>query len=249
MVITLDNKAFEDILARLREMRLPEMANQLIMMKESGELYTMSALEVLDRLTGEEKMSRRNNTIQRYLKASKMSQPYATLNGFKKDAITNKSVFAQLCDDTYITRKRNIIVLGACGTGKSYLVNAFVADACSHLHTALYCRMFELLTDTNNERLTAGETSRTIRKYTRPEVLVIDDFMNVTLTEKESLDLFKILEYRYSNASTIIASQFEPREWHNKMQNPILADSILDRVTGGAYTLVLTGDSLRQKAQ
>lgn len=247
----MDNTMITDILTRLREMRLPEMANQLMMMQESGELYALSVLDVLDRLTSEEKMSRRNNTIQRYLKAAHLSQPYAKLNSFEKNAsrITNRSVFKQICDDSYIAKKRNIIILGACGTGKSYLANALVSEACSHLHTALYCRMFELISDTNNERLITGETSKSIKKYIRPDVLVIDDFMNTTLTEKESLDLFKILEYRYSNASTIIASQLDPKEWHSKIKNPLLADSVLDRVKGGAYTLILSGDSYRQKPE
>lgn len=175
-----------------------------------------------------------------------MSQPGASLNELRVTAERriNESVLKQLSGDDYILRRRNVIILGACGTGKSFLANALVSSACSHLHTALYCRMFELLGDTNNERLLSGETTKTIRKYVKPEVLVIDDFMNTSLNEKESLDLFKILEYRNLNSTTIIASQLEPKEWYYKIANPILADSLLDIVTEGALKLILSESKL-----
>ena len=61
----MDEKIIQNILNRLREMRLPEMANQIVMMQESGELSSLSTEEILDRITSEELMSRKNNTIQR----------------------------------------------------------------------------------------------------------------------------------------------------------------------------------------
>lgn len=245
----MDEKIIQNILNRLREMRLPEMANQIVMMQESGELSSLSTEEILDRITSEELMSRKNNTIQRYLKAAKLSQPGASLNELDHDPKRklNEAVLKQITDGDYIEKKRNILLLGACGTGKSYLANALATEACNRLHPALYCRMFELIDDIDRERLESGQTIKTVRKYAKPDVIVIDDFMNASLNERESLDLFKILEYRINRSSTIICSQLEPKEWYEKIPNPILSDSLLDRITGGAYKLILSGDSYRQK--
>ena len=109
--------------------------------------------------------------------------------------------------------------------------------------------MFEILQVTNNERLMTGDTVRSIRKFIKPDLLVIDDFMNQKLSERECIDLFKIMEYREGRGSTIVASQLEPKEWHRNLGGNILADSILDRVTANAYKLTLAGDSRRTRTE
>ena len=83
VVITLDKNALEVITRRLRIMKLPEMANQIMMMWESGELNTISTIDLLERITSEEMMSRTNNKIKRILKAANMSQPFSNLADFE----------------------------------------------------------------------------------------------------------------------------------------------------------------------
>ena len=250
-VITLDKATLETVLGRLREMRLPEMANQMILLNETGELNTISAEELIMRLTSEELLSRKNNTVERYRKNAKLSQPGAELRNidYRPERKINEAVIQQISDDQYILKNRNIVILGACGTGKSFIANALASNACRLFHTALYCRMFEILQTTNSERLLSGDTVKSINKYVKPDVLVIDDFMNQKLTERECIDLFKILEYREGHGSTIVASQLEPKEWHRNLGGNILADSILDRVTAKAYKLTLAGDSCRSSTE
>lgn len=225
------------------------MANQLILMNETGELNTISAEDLILRLTQEELLSRKNNTVERYRKYARLSQPAAQLCDidYRPERKINEAVIKQISDDQYILKHRNIIILGACGTGKSFIANALASNACRMYHTAYYCRMFELLEMTNSDRMINGETSKSIKKLIKPELLIIDDFMNQKLTERECIDLFKILEYREGCRSTIVASQLEPKEWHKNLGGNILADSILDRVTANSYKLTLSGDSLRKK--
>lgn len=75
----------------------------------------------------------------------------------------------------------------------------------------------------------------------------IDDFANVKMSEEDALQIFKVMEYRYGNKSTIIASQLEPKEWHRNLGASLLADSILDRIVSNSYKIILSGDSLRPK--
>lgn len=238
----MDSNKLEEITTRLREMRLPVMANQIVTMYEASELTDI--VNVLDVITREEYLSRKNNTADRYRKAAHLSQTYAELSGidYTPERKINERVIDQLSEGSYIDKGRNVVIVGACGTGKSYIANALASDACRKLHRCLYCRMFELISDIKHM-----ETQRLKRRYLNPDVLVIDDFANARLNEEETLQIFKVMEYRYGSKTTIIASQLDPEEWHRNFGASLLADSILDRVVSNAYKIILSGDSLRPK--
>ena len=130
-----DDKKFEEIIKRLREMRLPVMAELLLSMKDNGELLSKNIVDILDEITENEVVSRKNNTISKLKKKAKFSQPMASLNEIKytADRKLNKELISKLSTNKYIGERKNIIVLGACGTGKSYLVNALGNHACDSL--------------------------------------------------------------------------------------------------------------------
>ena len=116
-------KKLEEIALRLREMRLPAMANQLVTMCEANELNDI--VEVLDVLTREELISRKNNTADRYRKSAHLSQNYAELSGidYRPERKINERVIEQLSTGNYINKARNVVIVGACGTGKTYIAN------------------------------------------------------------------------------------------------------------------------------
>ncbi len=238
------SKKLEEITQRLREMRLPVMASQLISLYESGELKHSSTEDILDMLTLEEYISRKNNTVERYRKSANLSQMYAELSEihYTPERKINERVLEQLSRGEYINKARNVLIVGACGTGKTYIANALASDACRKLHRTVYCRMFELISDVSR-----WEQQKIKNRYVKPDVLVIDDFGNTRLSEQEALQLFKVMEYRYGSKSTIIASQLEPEEWHQNFGASLLADSILDRTISNSYKIILSGESLRPK--
>ena len=97
----------------------------------------------------------------------------------------------------------------------------------------------------NEEAAISAIVKRSLRYA--DDVLVIDDFANVRMSEDEALQIFKVMEYRYGHKSTIIASQLDPEEWHRNFGASLLADSILDRIVSNSYKIILSGDSLRPK--
>ena len=80
-------------------------------------------------------------------------------------------------------------------------------------------------------------------------LIIIDDFLISPILPNDVMELFKIMEFRYNKKSTIIVSQLEPKEWHKSLGANTIADSILDRITPNAYTLILSGKSLREKKE
>lgn len=241
------NKVYKQIISRLREMRLPVMADQLVTLIESNEIFSMSSEDILNQLTEEEFYSRKNNTIDRLKKKANLSQRQASVIDidYQPTRKINRSLITQLETNEYIQKQRDIIILGACGTGKSYIANALGNLACESFHSVIYVRMFELISEIESYKLN-GQISKILQKYSKVDVLIIDDFLLHAISSKEVVELFKIIELRHRRKSTIVCSQIEPKEWHQKLGSDELADSILDRIVPGAYKLVLFGDSLRQ---
>lgn len=86
-------------------------------------------------------MSRKNNTAERYRKSARLSQSYAELSeiDYSPERKINGRVIEQLSTGAYIDKARNVVIVGACGTGKSYIANALASDACRKLHRTMYC--------------------------------------------------------------------------------------------------------------
>jgi len=228
-------------------MRLPVMAEELYTMTENDEIVTLSVVDALERMVENELTSRKTNTAVRYRKNAHFSQQSARIENieYKPERKINESIIQQLETNSYITKHRNVVILGACGTGKSYIGNALGTHACDHLYKVLYKRMFEFTAEFNQARL-SGTEGKVLNKYAKPDLLIIDDFLINSLNEREALDVFKVLEMRYGIRSTIICSQLEPEEWHKRLGSGQLADSILDRIIPNAYTIVIQGDSMRK---
>lgn len=246
VVNTMENERLTRIIQRFREMRLPMMAEQLISLIESNEFVTLSPIDLLDLISEAELMSRKNNTIERFRKNARFSQANARLVelNYKPERNLNKSLIQQLQTNDYILKRRNVILLGATGSGKSYLANALGHHACEGFHTVLYTRMFEIVGDLAQARL-MGETRRAYQRFIQPDVLIIDDFLIYAINEHEIIDLFKIMEYRHNRNSTIFCSQYEPVEWHRRLGGDPLAESIIDRIISNSHKMILSGDSLR----
>ena len=85
-----------------------------------------------------------------------------------------------------------------------------------------------------------------MRSLAKADLLLIDDFAITPLTDQAKRDLLEILDDRYDRSATIITSQLDVKQWHAYIDDPTLADAILDRLVHNAYHLDLSGDSVRK---
>jgi DNA replication protein DnaC len=69
------------------------------------------------------------------------------------------------------------------------------------------------------------------------------------LTARQANDLLDVMENRYQNASTIIASQLPPKDWYSLISNPTVADALLDRLLHNSHRQELDGESMRKLDQ
>ena len=103
-------------------------------------------------------------------------------------------------------------------------------------------RLFETLQQSRGD----GSHLRALARLSRVQLLVLDDFLLVPLTDWERKDFLEVIEDRYQLGATVIASQCPINEWHPNIGDPTLADAICDRLFHNAYRIELRGESLRR---
>ena len=151
----------------------------------------------------------------------------------------------ELLNGHYITHRKNLLITGPTGCGKSWIANALGEQACRQKHSVRYCRTGRLL-----EQLAQGRVDGSWLKYLKQlqkiQVLILDDLGLEQLSNAQCNDLLELIEDRYGQSSTIVVSQFPVDKWHGLMENPTTADAILDRLVHNSHRVVLQGESLRK---
>lgn len=164
---------------------------------------------------------------------------YAHPRGLQKQTVM------ELATCTWVTHKKNIILVGPTGLGKSYLACALGQKACRDGHTVIYRRVSRLFDELATARAD-GTHGLLLRRLAKTQVLILDDFGPQPLTAAERRELLEVLEDRYGASSTVITSQLDPDRWHAVVADDTLADSICDRVVHNAHRLKLKGESMRK---
>jgi DNA replication protein DnaC len=243
----MNREKIEIILKNLRAMRLTVMANQLVMMIENSVIHEMTTEEILIQISQEELLSRKNNTINRLKKKAKLNQINARVEDidYRPERKINKSVIEQLISNDYIIKHRNVIILGACGTGKTFIASSLGNHACENYYTTYYCRFFEFLDECTRAMRKSESIDEIISKYLKFDVLIIDDFLIHEPKNTEIHYLLQLMEYRYNNKTTIFCSQIDITDWHRRLGGSHMAESIMDRIISIAYKIILEGDSMR----
>lgn len=158
----------------------------------------------------------------------------------------DKNQFERLLNLDFIRKKQNIIIEGATGVGKSYLAQALGQHACTMLYKTLYfptARLFEKLKIAKLD----GTYLKELKKIKKVNLLILDDFGLHPFDNYARQALMDIIEDRYDQASTIVASQIPVSKWHGLIGEGTISDAILDRLVNSSHRIKLEGDSLRKK--
>lgn len=233
----------EETISKLTAMRLTAMASALREQLKVPSTANLSFEERLGLLTDIEWTSRKNNRLKKLIKAATFDQPQAHVAGINYTAQRklDQALISRLATCTYIAEKHNVIIMGATGSGKSYLGCALGIEACKQFYSVKYIRLPDLLTDMAIAR-GEGTIKKLLNQYLNINLLILDEWMLIALKESEARDLLEIIHYRHKKASTIFCSQFAPAGWHTKIGEAALADAILDRIVHDSYNIEIYND-------
>jgi DNA replication protein DnaC len=146
----------------------------------------------------------------------------------------------------FLERREDAILMGPVGVGKTFLASAIGHSACRAGKKVLFTRADALLKELLQSRADHS-TDKTMRKLISMDLLIIDDFGLRRLSHEQSSDLYEIIVERHKRASTIFTSNRTIDEWIPLFDDPILAQSAIDRLAHNAHQIVIEGDSYRKR--
>jgi DNA replication protein DnaC len=233
-------------LEKLRSMKLFGMARALQEQLELPNVYDLTFEERLGLLLDRELTERDNRRYSRQLKKAQLRQRAALEDlDYSQPRGLDRSLIRSLASCQWLAEHRHLCITGATGTGKTFLACAFAHQAIRQGYSARYFRMSRLLQELTLARGDGRYLTR-LQQLAKTQLLILDDWGLEPLDETEKRILLELLDDRFERSSTLIASQLPIELWHPFLNDPTLADAILDRILHSAYRLELNGESLRK---
>lgn len=234
-------------LEQMRRLRLEGMLQAYHSQLELPMDQQLEGHDLVAHLAQSEELHRSNEKTTYYLKLAKLRLP-ATMEQVECSATRNltKQQLAMLAHGSYLQQGENMLITGATGCGKSFLACALGHQACLQGYKTTYLNMNRLIEKVTLSKLD-GSYIKLLNHLERQTLIILDDFGLQTLTQEIRLTLLQLLEDRYGKKSIIVTSQLPVAKWYEYIDDPTLADAILDRLTANAHRIELKGESMRRK--
>jgi DNA replication protein DnaC len=230
---------------------IPIAPNDLDTVLERADKEMLSHLVFLDLLLGHQAAARRDRAVERRIRDAHFEER-KSLETFdwKFNPQIDRLQMEELASGDFIRRQSNLILVGQAGVGKSHLIQAIGMRACALGYRVLYSTSASLLTD-----LTASLADKTLplrlRRYQRPELLIIDEFAFDRVERLESPQaahlLYKVIVARHHRRSTALVTNIDFDGWADYLGDAPLAMAFLDRLVEGAIIVKIKGRSYRAR--
>ena len=235
----------QHLVKKLKNLKMGGMLEPLELRLRQCQDEHLGYIEFLEFLLEDELQRRANKKLESRVIHAHFEEvkPLETFNFEFNPKIPSRQIM-DLATCQFIERKEWALFIGPVGVGKSHLIQALGHQACRLGYRVLFIRASRMLTDLGGGHAD-GTWENRLRRYLKPDMLLIDDFAMKELTLKQAEDFYELVNERSHGGSLVLASNRSPKDWYPLFPNPVLAEGILDRLINKAHHVVLTGRSYR----
>ena len=239
----------DEVIEKCKLLRLKACAENLQNIIEMAAQKNWPPLKVVDHLLALELEARRQSKIILRFKQSKLLEK-PTIDqfdfNFHISRKKQKGEILQLLNLDFIGHKKDIILIGNPGVGKSFLAKTIAYAATQAGIKVLFTTAMDMI-----NHLVAAEADHSLLKklnfYQSPDLLVIDEIGYLPLGTQGSNLFFQVISQRHEKKSTMITTNLPFADWGNIFDSTTVATAIADRLVYNSQVLILEGPSYRKR--
>lgn len=229
----------------LRRLRLSGVLDTLDVRTQQAISEQWTYVEYLQRLLQDEDERREQKRLDGRIRRGSINTT-KTLEGFdfSFNPTINRQQVLDLASCQFVHQKRNVLLCGQTGVGKTHLVQALAHEAARQGFEVLYTTADGLLRHLHAGRAD-GSVEKRLAAYLAPALLIIDDFGLKPMPPHGPVDLYDVINGRYEKGSIALTSNRAPEEWAELFGDALLANAALDRLVHRATVVPIRGRSFR----
>lgn len=159
----------------------------------------------------------------------------------------NHDLLLELSTCNFVQTRTNIVFHGPTGSGKSFLGNALLKEACRHLRRCFYVRVPDLEDQWDVAQNKEKGVTKLLTKLANYDCLCLDEWLLDSPEHEFRSFLFELVERRYDVAPTILCTQYPKKDWHQRLGGGVHADAILDRLVHNAVWFYSGDVNMRER--
>jgi DNA replication protein DnaC len=239
----MDDKSLMDL---VYDLKFNGMRDTLTARLREAREHNLAYEEFLGFLLQDEKELRNHQALSHKIRGAKFEEE-KTLEALdlKRYSPEVKRMINHLTTGVYLREKKNVIILGPTGTGKTHLAQSLGHDACRRGKKVKFIRSNSLIAEFTASR--ADDSWQNIlNKYSKPDLLILDDFGLKALSHAGASDLYELIASKHVKSNFIITSNRKTEGWLELFPDQVMANAALDRIVHNSFTIVLDGESYRK---
>lgn len=229
----------------VKQLRMPTVGSQFARLAEQAVKEKQSHLSYLEALLEAEVEERGRRAMARRIQEARFPV-VKTLEEFDFACAGHlpAALLRHLSEGGYLARKEPIILVGEAGTGKTHLATALAVAACRQGKRVRFATAAEMVTELMEAQQQA-ELTRLRNRWTRYDLIVIDELGYVVMPDTAAELLFQVIAGRAERAAVIVTTNLPFSEWTTKFPNARLCKAMLDRLTDQAHIIDTGTESYR----
>lgn len=231
----------------LRKLRLHYLSDHLEDFIAGCDKEKRTTKSVIERMTELELVEKERRSIESRLKEARLGR-FKRMHEFdwawlKK---VDRAQIEKLFGADFIGAKRNLILAGAQGLGKTMIAKNIGHEAVMKGKSVLFTTASDLVM-TLQAKDTQIELNRSLRRYTKPDLLIIDELGYLFYDCKAADLIFEVVNRRYEQGSILFTTNLAFKDWNKIFPAAACLTAMIDRITHHVDVVVLEGTSYRRK--